>query len=70
LVNFDDPVQEMRWEGYVARMGERGKVHTELWRGSTCIKEKFHSEYIDLDGKIILEWIFKQWGGRYWTGLI
>jgi len=42
LVCFDDPVQKMRWVGHVARMGERGMLRAEFWRGS--IKEKFHLE--------------------------
>jgi hypothetical protein len=27
-------------------------------------------EYIGVGGRIILNWIFKQWDGEAWTGLI
>jgi hypothetical protein len=29
-----------------------------------------HLEDLDIDGKIILEWILGKWGGKLWTGCI
>jgi hypothetical protein len=31
---------------------------------------KNHSEDLGEDGRIILEWILGEWGGRVWTGYI
>jgi hypothetical protein len=31
-------------------------------------KERDHSEDIDVDGKIMLEWILGKWGAKVWTG--
>jgi len=33
-------------------------------------KERDHSEDLDVDGKIILDWIFGKEYGKVWTGLI
>jgi hypothetical protein len=43
-------------------------VHTGFWWGD--LRERDHFEDIDLDGRIILKWIFKKWDGEPWTGLI
>jgi hypothetical protein len=34
------------------------------------VKGKDNSEDLDVDGKIILEWILGKYGGRVWTGII
>jgi hypothetical protein len=44
-------------------------------RGAYCdlvgqSKGKDHLEDPDVDGRIILRWIFRKWDGRPWTGLI
>ena len=46
--------------GHVARMG-RGKVCTGFWRGNP--RERDHWGDPDLDGRIILRWIFRKWEG-------
>jgi len=44
-------------------MWGRGEVHTGLWCGN--LRERDHSEDLDVDGKVILLWVFKKWdGGR------
>jgi hypothetical protein len=46
--------KRMRWTGHVVRMGEmrmRTKFLTEN------LKVRDHSEDLDIDGKIILQWI-------------
>jgi hypothetical protein len=47
-----------------------GEVHTVLWWGK--LRETDHLGDLDLNGKIILKWIFKKWngvGGVDWTDL-
>jgi len=34
------------------------------------LREGDHLEDPDVDGRKILKWIFKKWGGEAWTGLI
>jgi hypothetical protein len=46
----------------------RGEVYTGFWWGD--LREGDHFEDPDVDGRIILKWIFKKWDGRAWTGLI
>jgi len=55
----------IRWAGHVARMG-RGEVHTRLRWGN--LRERDHLEYRDLDGRMILSWIFRKWDVGEWTG--
>jgi hypothetical protein len=30
-------------------------------------EKKKHSENLGVDGRIILEWILRKWGGKAWT---
>jgi hypothetical protein len=39
-----------------------------LWWGD--MRERDSYEDLDIDGRIILKWIFKKWDGEAWTGLI
>ena len=58
--------RRMRWTGYVARMGERkGEEYTGFWWGN--LREKDHLEDRDLDGRIILCWIFREYNVGVWT---
>jgi hypothetical protein len=36
-----------------------GEVHKGIWYGDP--RERGHSEDVDVDGRIILKWIFKTW---------
>ena len=49
----------MRWEGHVARMGERRGVHRVL----VGKPERDNWGDPDVDGRIILRWLFRKWGG-------
>jgi len=51
----------IRLAGHVARMG-RGEAYTGLWWSN--LKERVHLGHPDLDGRIILRWIFRncKWG--------
>jgi hypothetical protein len=48
--------------------GEEKGVHTILV-GKTLM-ERDHLEYPEVDGRIILRWIFRKWGVGAWTGSI
>ena len=38
-------------------------MHTGLWGGN--LRERDHLEDLDVDGRVILMWVFKKWdGGR------
>jgi hypothetical protein len=45
-----------------------------LYNSHTNISEnpqgRDHSEDLDVDGKVILEWILGKWGGKVWIGFI
>jgi len=45
-----------------------GEVNTGLYWGN--LREKDHLEGPDVDGRIILGWIFREWDVGAWTGLI
>jgi len=47
----------MRWEGYLARIGETD-VYIEFWWGN--LRERNNLKDPHLDGRIILKWIFKK----------
>jgi hypothetical protein len=43
-------------------------MHKTIWSGNLSGRD--HSEYLGVDGRIILEWIFKKYFARVWTGFI
>jgi len=57
----------MGWAGREALMG-RARVYTEFWWGN--LRERDNLEDPDIDGRIILRWIFRKWDVGTWTGLI
>jgi hypothetical protein len=52
----------MRRAGHLVRMG-RGEVHTSLRCGN--LRESGNLEDINVDGRIILRWIFRKWEGLH-----
>jgi len=56
--------QSNREEAYMGR----GEVHTGFWWGN--LRERDCLEDPDIDGRIILRWIFRKWDVGAWTGLI
>jgi hypothetical protein len=40
-------------------MWGRGEVHTGLWCGN--LRERDHLEDLDVDGEVILMWVFEKW---------
>jgi hypothetical protein len=55
--------RRMRWAGHVARMGE-GEVCTGFWWGNLRERDHWGDPYVD--GRIILRWVFRKWGGGLW----
>ena len=49
--------RRMRWAGHVARVGE-GRVCTGFWWGN--LRERDHLGDPDVDGRVILRWIFRK----------
>jgi hypothetical protein len=43
-----------------------GEVYTGLWWVN--IRKQNHLEDPDVDGRIILRWIFRKWDVRAWSG--
>jgi hypothetical protein len=42
-------------------------VNIGFWWGD--LRERYHFEDLDVDGRIIMKWIFKKWVLEVWTGL-
>jgi hypothetical protein len=57
----------MRQTGHVARRQDRRGVYRVLVGN---LRERDHLEDPDLDGRIILIWIFRKWDVEAWTGSI
>jgi hypothetical protein len=58
--------RRMKWARPVARVW-REEAYTGLrWEN---LKERDHLGDSDIDERIILRWIFRQWDVRVWTGL-
>jgi len=57
----------MRWAGHVARVG-RAELYIECCWGN--LRERDHLDDPDVDGRIILRWIFRKWDVGAWTGSI
>jgi hypothetical protein len=43
----------------------RGETYTGFWLGN--LRERDRLGDPDVDGRIILRWIFRKWGVRVWT---
>jgi hypothetical protein len=59
--------RRVSWAQYVARMGEMRNAYSILVGKP---EGRHHSEYIDVEGRKILEWMLWQGGWRVWTGCI
>jgi hypothetical protein len=55
----------MRWVGHVAGKGQRRGVCRVL---AGKHGEGDHLGDLDVDGRIILRWIFRMWDVEVWTG--
>jgi len=52
----------MRWAGYVVRVGDRRVAYSVLF-GKPVGKK--HLEDLGVDGRILLNWIFRKWYGKH-----
>jgi len=43
-------------------------VHAGFWWGD--LRKRVHLLDVEVNGRIILKWIFKKWNCEVWTGLI
>jgi hypothetical protein len=59
-------IKRMRWAGHVARMGEKKGAY-RIWCGD--LREGDHLGDPGIDGRIILQCMFKKCDGGAWTGL-
>jgi len=55
----------MRWAG-MWRVWGRGEVCSGFWWGN--LRERDHCRDPDINGRIILRWIFRKWEGVVRTG--
>jgi len=53
--------------GACSAYGGRRKVYTGFWWGN--LGERDYLGDPDVDGRIILRWIFRKWDVGVWTGL-
>jgi len=65
---LSDKVEKNRVGGTCSTCGVRGEVYTRFWWEN--LKERDYLEDPDVDGRIILSWIFRKWELRMWTGSI
>jgi len=56
--------RRMRWAGHLALLG-RGEAYTGFWSGN--LRERDQLQDPDVDGRIILSWIFRKWDVCAWT---
>jgi hypothetical protein len=56
----------MRWADHVALMGRR-EACIRFWWGNQRERELWGDTGVD--GRIIIEWIFRKWDVGVWTGL-
>jgi len=47
---------------------ETGEVHAGFWWDN--LRKRDHFEDLDVDGKLIFEWIFRKWDGEVWIGFL
>jgi hypothetical protein len=57
----------MRWARHVACTWKRRSAYRTLGGNLRGID---YVEYLGVEGRIILRWIFGKWNGEAWTGLI
>jgi hypothetical protein len=43
-------------------------VHRGFWWGD--LRERDHLEFLGINGKIVIKWIFEKWDGKSRTGLM
>jgi hypothetical protein len=58
----------MRWAGYIARMGEMRRNAYSVPVGKP--EGRNHAEDQGVDGRIMLEWILADYGGKVWHRVI
>jgi hypothetical protein len=65
LVSWMIKSRRLRWAGHVASVEDRRHAYRVVWWRS-CGNN--HLQDLDIDGRKMLKWVLKNWGGEAWIG--
>jgi hypothetical protein len=68
LITFPVNVNFSHTVFYIELGPKTGEMLIAFWCGD--LRKRNHLEYLGVDSRIILKWIFKKWDEEAWTGLV